>query len=115
MAVKQRIINERTNEFKEKNNAYKSFSISLSKSKSSKFLPAKSIIDKEESAQIREIELQLKKDGQTGVSETDVLILKNVLEVLPSQYFDKKVKDDSLDMDEKEIHETLLSYRGKKQ
>ena len=58
--------------------------------------------------------MQLKKDGQTGLSETDVLILKNVLEVLPSKYFDKKVKEDSLDMDEKEIHEALLSYRGRK-
>jgi hypothetical protein len=49
-----------------------------------------------------------------GVTETDILILKNVLEVLPRDKFEKPMKEDSLDMDEREIMATLLSYRGYK-
>ncbi|CDW82533.1 UNKNOWN [Stylonychia lemnae] len=71
-------------------------------------------IDPEEDRAQKEIERQLRMDGQTGLQETDVFILKNVLEVLPQEFFEQKLKKDSLDMDERDIHDMLLSYRSRK-
>ncbi|CDW74287.1 UNKNOWN [Stylonychia lemnae] len=79
----------------------------------SRFLK-KDRIDPEEDRAQKEIERQLRMDGQTGLQETDVFILKNVLEVLPQELFEQKLKKDSLDMDERDIHEMLLSYRSRK-
>ena len=68
----------------------------------------------EENAQVREIANELQNSGQRGLQESDVMILKNVLEVLPQECFRVQMKD-TCEMDEKEINSMLLSYQSRRE
>jgi hypothetical protein len=48
-----------------------------------------------------------------GLSETDIYILKNVLETLPKDHFDMDIKN--MDVNDQNIQSALLSYKSRKE
>lgn len=49
-----------------------------------------------------------------GLRESDVFIMKNVLEVLPKELFQEKLPNETHDIDGSIIHNVLLSYKSRR-